>query len=529
MKTCILTVIKNEQEYLDEWIQYHLHLGIDHLFIFEDLGSDSHKNITDKYTDKVSLSNISSILDQSLLTKVLKLKKTKADNPQQIYFKVGLMYIKNNFSYDWCFVIDIDEFITPENPQLRLSTIFQIYSKYDAFVMSWECYGANGLVNKPNYSENFGVLQNYPDKCKGFINNPARFHMKSCYNLHTFEQTFCRDVHQPSDQCKWCRTDYSVDREKEIYNIIYIRHYITKSWEEYMDKKYTRGFFVGISRTDDFFFNVNPDMRHLKDSLLKNKDDCVHIPESADEVLVVLPYVENQRQGTELNLALTGWRKFCQFNYHFIVIGEFNPQLREKYPWVQFIYQERKPKKDNQYNPHLDIQHKMNVIYNQYANLYNGFIWMVDDNYAIKPFTLNDITTIHYHASSFTGQESAPTNYWNHDKWKTRQLLDAENLSHVNYTTHYPCYFDFKRLKNIWDKYDMQNNSYVIEDIYFNSYEHDQPILDNTLRLGVWSYNIYKNEFEKAVNDPNIKFVCNSVEGWSRDFEESLKRIIHDE
>lgn len=60
-----------------------------------------------------------------------------------------------------------------------------------------------------------------------------------------------------------------------------------------MDKKYTRGFFVGISRTDDFFFNVNPDMRHLKDSLLKNTDDCVHIPESADEVLVVLPYVES--------------------------------------------------------------------------------------------------------------------------------------------------------------------------------------------------------------------------------------------
>lgn len=75
----------------------------------------------------------------------------------------------------------------------------------------------------------------------------------------------------------------------------------------------------------------------------------------------------------------------------------------------------------------------------------------------------------------------------------------------------------------------MQNNSYVIEDIYFNSYEHDQPILDNTLRLGVWSYNIYKNEFEKAVNDPNIKFVCNSVEGWSKDLEESLKRIVYNE
>ena len=40
MKSCILTVIKNEHEYLDEWIKYHLDLGIDHIFIFEDIDSD---------------------------------------------------------------------------------------------------------------------------------------------------------------------------------------------------------------------------------------------------------------------------------------------------------------------------------------------------------------------------------------------------------------------------------------------------------------------------------------------------------
>jgi hypothetical protein len=34
MKCCILTIIKNEHEYLDEWIRYHLDLGIDHIFIY---------------------------------------------------------------------------------------------------------------------------------------------------------------------------------------------------------------------------------------------------------------------------------------------------------------------------------------------------------------------------------------------------------------------------------------------------------------------------------------------------------------
>ena len=62
--SCILTVIKNEHEYLDEWIKYHLDLGINHIFIFEDIDSDSHKEICDKYGDKVSLNSIEIVLDE---------------------------------------------------------------------------------------------------------------------------------------------------------------------------------------------------------------------------------------------------------------------------------------------------------------------------------------------------------------------------------------------------------------------------------------------------------------------------------
>ena len=46
---CILTIIKDEQEYLEEWIKYHLNLGINHIFILEDSNSTSHRYITDKY------------------------------------------------------------------------------------------------------------------------------------------------------------------------------------------------------------------------------------------------------------------------------------------------------------------------------------------------------------------------------------------------------------------------------------------------------------------------------------------------
>jgi hypothetical protein len=76
-------------------------------------------------------------------------------------------------------------------------------------------------------------------------------------------------------------------------------------------------------------------------------------------------------------------------------------------------------------------------------------------------------------------------------------------------------------------KYDLMNESYVLEDIYFNYYEHEKPIRDDEIRLGIWNYDIYKRDFQRALEKPNIKFMCNSVEGWSKDLENDLYKEIN--
>lgn len=159
-----------------------------------------------------------------------------------------------------------------------------------------------------------------------------------------------------------------------------------------------------------------------------------------------------------------------------MVIGEFDENLIQEFPWVEFIKLDCVKKRDNQYNPHLDMMNKMEYAYNLFKDTYLGFIWMVDDNYAIKPFDLTDIMTVHYHEPSFVGWKDLPTSYWKHDKWKTRQLMDQENLPHINYTTHYPCYLDFEKIHFLCNKYDMLNESYVIEDVYFNYFPHEEPV-----------------------------------------------------
>ena len=516
MTSCILTVIKNEHEYLDEWIKYHLDLGIDHIFIFEDIDSDSHKYITDKY-DKVSLDSISIILNDNDMQKIIEWKQTKKHNPQEIYFPKCLLYIKQHYKYDWCFVIDVDEYITFETFNDNLKHILTLFQNYDAFILQWKCYGANGLINKPDYT-NKGIIATYTKEIQGFIPTATPQSLsKTCYNLNTFKEINFLYAHQPSRYCNFCRTNFEKDRNKPVYDKIYIRHYITKSWEEYIWKIKTRGYFFGKMRTVDAFFNINQDMLYKKTELIN---------QLKQETLIILPYVQKGSQGNEIKIALNCWRKFCQFKYHFIIIGEFENDLKNEFSWIEFIYKQLIPKQTDQYYKHLDVQQCMEIIKIKYDKLYDGFIWMSDDFYSIKKFDLKDITTIHHHSNIFIGNEKQPAWYWNHDKWKTRQLLDKEHLPHINYTTHYPCYFEFNKLKEIWDKFNMRNESYVLEDIYFNYFKHDEPILDSTIRLGIWNKQIFDNEFQNAVNNPNIKFVCNSVEGWSKDLENELQKII---
>ena len=516
MSSCILTVIKNEHLYLDEWISYHLGIGISHIFIFEDLESESHKSITDKYGKFVTLDSVLSILSYEQKLNIIDYRKQNDGGWQKVYFQEGLRFIKEKYHYDWCFAIDNDEFITINEP---LDIILNRYENYDALILSWECYGANGLIDMPDYSK-CGVLDTYTTPISGHVPATSKTHnKKTCYNMRLYRTGFWNNNHIPTDECNFCNTQFVKDSESSVYDSIYIRHYITKSWEEYVWKKLCRKYFYGKIRTLDNFFIINMDMYKLKNQL---------ISKLKEETLVVLPYSQLKSQGSEIKLALSAWKKFCKSRYHFVVIGDFDNSLKRDFPWVEFIEIPQANRISGQYYPHIDIQNKMEIAFIFFHNKYPGFIWMVDDNYAIKPFEIYELKNIHYHQLSFTGVKNDPTWFWKHDKWKTRQLLDRENLPHVNYTTHLPCYFEFEKLIDIWSKYDLKNNSYVVEDIYFNSYVHEPPVFDERIRLGIWNTKDTSDKIKKAIDDPRIKFICNSVEGWSPELEEQLGRIIYE-
>lgn len=247
------------------------------------------------------------------------------------------------------------------------------------------------------------------------------------------------------------------------------------------------------------------------------------------DTLVVIPYVSSPQQGNEIELALFGWLMFAKFDFTLIVIGD-KPDCIDKFQNVKHIPFE-KPKdfdEKNNYLPHIDVARKFDKIRELYKDEYDGFIWTTDDDYPIKPFDLDFLKKVYYLEESFVGNKDAPSNYWSKDMYKTRCLLDKEKKPHLNYATHHPMWYDFKEWDHISKKFDLAHNSYIRENIYFNYYKHDTPIHVSNVRLGIWSKNEYESKLENAFVNENIKFVVNSVRGYSKGLENRIRKHYYD-
>ena len=48
----ICAIFKNESPYLREWIEYHLMIGFDHLYLYNNFSSDNYKEVLQPYIDK---------------------------------------------------------------------------------------------------------------------------------------------------------------------------------------------------------------------------------------------------------------------------------------------------------------------------------------------------------------------------------------------------------------------------------------------------------------------------------------------
>lgn len=126
---CLL--IKDENEYLSEWIEYYINLGVDHIYIY----------------DNGNVENVSTVIEvmpaniQSRIT-VIEYKDYETDTLQQDVYT----HFLNHYGCDtrWVGFLDSDEFVVPKDGSECVNELLNKYEDYGALYMSWIVYNANG-------------------------------------------------------------------------------------------------------------------------------------------------------------------------------------------------------------------------------------------------------------------------------------------------------------------------------------------------------------------------------------------------
>lgn len=255
MNICIFTVIKDEEEYLDDFIRYHLNMGID-IFVFEDVFSHSHSFITDKYHN-VYLHSVKELYSPDEIPQLIEDRKNKVPS-QTEFINRGLRFIHSLNKYDWCWLIDIDEYITSTEP---ISDVLSRFSDRDSVLVYWRNYGCSGHIYKPLYDK--PIWEIYTQQCGYEQYSDYKYFKitKFCVNMSKWKPTQKYYIHCAN--VNWVKADGSYKRTEIVYEPLYLRHYITRSWEEFCYKILIRGCFHTGHRQYKSFFEMQPDMEEV--------------------------------------------------------------------------------------------------------------------------------------------------------------------------------------------------------------------------------------------------------------------------
>lgn len=242
-----------------------------------------------------------------------------------------------------------------------------------------------------------------------------------------------------------------------------------------------------------------------------------------EKILVVIPYLAKAAQGREIEYAVAGWRRYFKEPYHIVVVGDYNPVV-DTGDDISFIECPRidKPPLGN-YRPHLDHVHKFREVRKHFPES-KGFIYTCDDIYAFRDFTMEDILKPKVKSLTISGTPDHK-NAWVRDNVRTKRVLLQQGLNIYNWVCHLPVYYEWDKLFAIYDKYHCDTKSYVVEQLYFNTYYPDVVpfVLDqktDDIQFRLWQRSSIE-DFKEAMKTKI--WIANSAGGWQPEMETILQ------
>jgi hypothetical protein len=219
----ICCIIKDENEYLMEWIKYHELIGI-HNFILYD--NDSKVPISKTIKDDVS----------NIIPSVVHVIPIEGCQVQLGAYRNCLKLFKDAFK--WIAFIDTDEFIVP----LKCDDINDVLNEFDSektggLCVNWLTFGPSGHITKQDGKliSNFIKCAPKDHKINTHVKSIVRpDRTESPITPHSFR--YKGGYRGVSEDHRWIIDSFSKNSTEKIQ----INHYYTRSKEEF-EKKIIRG------------------------------------------------------------------------------------------------------------------------------------------------------------------------------------------------------------------------------------------------------------------------------------------------
>ena len=225
----IMTIFKNEQNYMEEWLNYHIDQGIEQIFM---------------YCNDQNIHNYLYLLDPKYKNYITIIDWTKKENnglstiQRQAYTHCTKTY---GNQCQFLLMLDLDEFLIHTNKHNTVAEYIHSlkldWTITKAFKIQRYNFGSNGHKTKPigsimnNYTHHEKICSSYKTMANtDFVNKDADF-----FGVHDFN-FLNKDGKIYNDYFGYHETGYPNSCKQDSINEIplVINHYYTKSYEEYL-------------------------------------------------------------------------------------------------------------------------------------------------------------------------------------------------------------------------------------------------------------------------------------------------------
>lgn len=246
----ICALIKDEHTCLREWALHHRSLGFDKIILYDDSGSQPYDGVVGDLIKE-------GFVEMRPWSDGRWSRQSRAFNE--------FVWSGNWGDGDYCAFIDPDEFIFFDSAR-NIDEFMENYRQYAGVGLSWRLYNANGRIKSP-----VGIPTPQAYTCEFEYWEPK---IKVIGRLKDVEK-FPTVHHFVPKRGKLVTTGgqtiYGMTPKYSDFTNGHIKHYITKSWEDWV-RRLKRGNITKGLRTVNMFFRFNPDLQPLKFELTKDLD-----------------------------------------------------------------------------------------------------------------------------------------------------------------------------------------------------------------------------------------------------------------